>query len=372
MRLRLPVRLYLSYAVVVVAGAATAFATTRLLGPRFFDAQMSMMGDMTNGAWSMMGGISGSTSAQDVHTAYTSSLNAALLVGMGVALLVAGGAAFVLTRRLVQPLTVIRDATRRIADGDYISRVPLPPEPEMAAIASDVNTLATNLAATEQRRTRLLGDVAHEMRTPLSALDGYVEGMIDGVFHSDPATLDALSAELRRLHRLADDLSALSRAQEQRFDLAPTTTDLAALVRAAAGRLAPQFDDAQVRLDVQASETVTTVLDPDRITQVVTNLLGNALVATPAGGVVTIAVVNDGATAAVRVSDTGIGLSAEDQQRVFERFYRAPGALRRSQGSGVGLTIAREIAHSHGGKLTAQSDGIGRGATFTLTLPIRP
>ena len=369
MTLRLPARLYLSYAIVVISGAATAFATTRLLAPRLFNDQMLMMDGMSNGSWSMMDGESGA-SAQGVGAAYTSSLTGALLVGIAVALIVAAGAALLVTQRLVQPLVAVRKATRRIAAGEYLSRVPLPGEPEMAALAADVNTLAENLAATEQRRTRLLGDVAHEMRTPLTTLDGYVEGMIDGVFSPDATTLDALTTELRRQHRLADDLSSLSRAQEQRFDLKPTSTDLAALVRAAVARLTPQFHDAQVRLDVEAVPSLPISVDPDRITQVVTNLLGNALVATPRQGLVTVVVERAARTASIRVTDNGIGLSAEDQQRVFERFYRAPGASRRSKGSGVGLTIAREIAHAHGGTLTAASAGPGHGATFTLTLPI--
>ncbi len=368
MTLRLPARLYLSYVAVVIAGAATAFATTRLLAPRLFEAQMSMMAGMTSGDWSMMGG---SANAQSVRAAYTSSLNGALLIGMAVALLIAGGAALLVTRRLMQPLTAVRQATRRIADGEYLWRVPLPREPEMAALAADVNTLAANLAATEQRRTRLLGDVAHEMRTPLTTLDGYVEGMIDGVFSPDPATLDALTAELRRLQRLADDLSALSRAQEQRFDLKLGPTDLVALVRAAATRLAPQFDDGQVRLVVGTTPAVRASVDADRVTQVVTNLLGNALVATPPGGSVTIDIQHDAQNATIRVQDNGVGLNAEDLTRVFERFYRAPGATRRSKGSGVGLTIAREIAHAHGGSLTVSSEGLAQGATFTLTLPIQ-
>lgn len=369
MRLRLPVRLYLSYAVVVVAGAATAFVSTRLLAPRFFDAQMSMMAGMSNDTWLMMDYSPMSTSRQTVRAAYAASLNGALLVSMGVALLVAGGAALLVTQRLMKPLIAVRQATRRIADGDYQSRVPMPREPEMAALATDVNTLATNLAVTEQRRTRLLGDVAHEMRTPLTTLDGYVEGMIDGVFHPEPTTLNALSVELRRLHRLADDLAALSRAQEQRFDLTLVSTDLSALVRSATARLSPQFDDAQVRLDVNATAPFEAMVDPDRITQLVTNLLGNALVATPAGGVVTVKLAIANECASIQVTDNGVGLSADDQSRVFERFYRAPNALRRSQGSGVGLTIAREIAHAHGGTLSAQSAGVGLGATFIVTVP---
>ncbi len=371
MMVRLPMRLYLSYASVVVTGAATAFATTRLLAPRLFDERMAMMQGM--GGSTMMGGVGmggPSLGQQGIRDAFTSSLTTALIVGLATALVIAGVAAVLVTRRLLRPVDAVRAATRRIAAGDYQSRVPVPPEPEMAALAADVNTLAAGLAETEQRRTRLLGDVAHEMRTPLTALDGYVEGMIDGVFQADPTTLEAVAGELRRLHRLSDDLAALSRAQEHRFALAPRPCDLAALVHAAAERLRPQFEDAQVQLVVQAEQPMPAVVDPDRVTQVLTNLLGNALVATPPQGRVDVSLGRDDAQASIRVRDSGVGLDADDVDRVFERFYRAPGALRRSQGSGVGLTIAREIAHAHGGSLTAASDGRGRGATFTCTLPL--
>ena len=241
----------------------------------------------------------------------------------------------------------------------------------MAALATDVNILARTLADTETRRTRLLGEVAHELRTPLTALDGYVEGMIDGVFTPSPEIFASLSEELRRLHRLADDLSSLSRAQEQGLDLHPVEADLADIASRAAARLAPQFHDAHVTLTVNAGTVLPVHVDPDRITQVLTNLLGNALLATPPGGAVTITARPTAAGGEVVVTDTGVGLSGQDVERVFERFYRAPGQPRRSAGSGIGLTIARGIARGHGGDVTASSPGPGHGAAFTLVLPLR-
>ena len=264
----------------------------------------------------------------------------------------------------------MRTATRQIAAGRYDGHVPLPAEPELAALAADVNTLARTLADTESRRTRLLGDVAHEMRTPLTALDGYVEGLIDGVFPASPETLASLSEELRRLHRLADDLSGLSRAQEHRFDLHLADVDLAELARGAATRLAPQFEDAQVTLVVDAKTVLAARVDADRIIQVVTNLLGNALVATPAGGTVTITARSVDGHAEIVVADTGVGLAGPETGRVFERFYRVPGQPRRSGGSGVGLTIAQGIVHGHAGDITASSAGKGHGASFTVVLPL--
>ncbi len=369
MTMRLPVRLFLSYAAVAVIGGAVAYLTVRLLAPRLFDQQVGMM----NGSGSGRGmglGINTATQA-GVHDAFQAALNTALIVGVLASIAAAVLVAWFVTGRLLRPLNAVRTATRQIAAGGYDVSVPLPSEPELAALATDVNTLAAALADTETRRTRLLGDVAHELRTPLTALDGYVEGLIDGVFEPTPELLGSLSEELRRLHRLADDLSDLSRVQELGLALRPAAADLAELAGLAATRLAPQFQDAQIALVVDVGTRVPVHVDIDRISQVLTNLLGNALVATPTGGSVTATALRTPRGAEVLVADTGVGLSEQDLERVFERFYRAPGRPRRSAGSGIGLTIARGIARAHGGDVTASSPGVGRGATFTLVLPLR-
>lgn len=360
MNLRLPWRLFASYTLVAVVGAAVSYLTVRLLAPRLFDRRMGMLGDGPQ----MMG------RGPEVHAAFVSAVDTTLVLGMLSSVIAAAVLAVLATRRLLRPLDAVRAATRQIAAGRYDAKVPAPSEPELAELASDVNALADALAATESRRTRLLGEVAHEMRTPLTSLDGYVEGMIDGVFTADEATLASLSAELRRLHRLADDLSDLSRTEERRLDLSPSDEDLAEIVRKTAARLAPQFQDAHITLEVAAAPVVPVHVDPDRITQVLTNLLGNALLATPAGGTVTVRT-RRSVGAEVEVTDSGVGLAADDVERVFERFYRAPGQPRRSAGSGIGLTIARGIARAHGGDVTAASAGPGTGATFTLHLPRR-
>jgi signal transduction histidine kinase len=367
MRVRLPVRLFVSYAVVAVVGALAAYLTVRLLAPHLFQARMGMMTGAGHGAGMGMGPMD----MTGVQQAFQSAVDTALIAGVAAAVAVAAVVAALITRRLLRPLDAVRQATRQIAAGRYQVSVPPPAEPELAALAADVNTLGRAVAETESRRTRLLGEVAHEMRTPLTALDGYVEGMIDGVFPTSQENLASLGAELRRLRRLANDLSSLSRTEEQRLELRPVDGDLADLARRAATRLAPQFDDARLTLVVDVDEPVPVRVDPDRITQVLTNLLGNALLATPAGGTVTVTVRNTAERGQVAVTDTGVGLAPEDLERVFERFYRAPGQPRRSAGSGIGLTIARSIAQAHGGQLTASSPGRSRGATFTLVLPTR-
>ncbi len=366
MSIRLPTRLFASYAVVIAVGAIAAYLTVRFLVPPLFDNRMGAM----NGQGAMMGagnGPGGAGNGQGVnastHAALVSALNKGLLIAVGASIAAGGIVAAFVTRRLLRPLESVRAATRRIAAGDYATAVPLPAEPELAALATDVNALGSALAGTEARRARLLGDVAHEMRTPLTTLDGYVEGFIDGVLAPTPENLSALSDEVRRLHRLSDDLSAVSRTEEGRLEIRPVDADLAQVTRAVGERLRPQYDDAGVDLVVSAAIACPVRMDPDRIAQVLTNLLGNALVATPPGGAVAVTVTCEhDTTAIVRVTDSGVGLRADDVERVFERFYRAPGELRRSSGSGVGLTIARGLARAHGGDVSACSPGPGRGA----------
>jgi signal transduction histidine kinase len=369
MSLRLPGRLFVTYLLVIIVGTVFAFLTVRLLAPRFFGHQID----------AVFNHFLPITTASDrakrqlrirARSAFESALTTALLFGTLASVVAAVIAAAIMTRRLVRPLGAVRSATRLIAAGRYEARVPVPRDPELAEIATDVNTLATRLADTETRRSRLLGEVAHEMRTPLTALDGYMEGLIDGVFAPEPEILGAASDELRRLRRLADDLSALSRAEEQRLDLKVAYTDLAELAGKAASRLAPQFTEAGVALMVDARPPLPIRADPDRITQVLTNIIGNALTATPAGGTVSVHTYASGRQAQVVVNDTGVGLAPADLERIFERFYRAPGQQRRAPGSGIGLTIARNIAQAHGGEITVASAGPGTGATFTVILPL--
>lgn len=364
MNLRLPARLFISYAAVALVGGAVAYVTVRILAPHLFDQRVGMM----NGAGP---GMMNRGSRTSVHSAFVSALDTALVVGVLGSFVAAAVIAVLVTRRLLRPLDDVRAATKQIAAGRYEASVPLPSEPELAALAADVNTLAHALAETETRRTRLLGEVAHEMRTPLTTIDGYVEAMIDGVFPADAENLASLGEEVRRLHRLADDLSSLSRAEEQRLELHPVEADLAELATRAATRLRPQFDDANVHLVVDLAGPLPVHADTDRISQVLNNLLGNALVATPAGGTVTLTGRRAGERAEVVVTDTGVGLAPDDLERVFERFYRVAGHPRRSSGSGIGLTIARGIARAHGGDLTASSPGPSHGASFTLALPAR-
>ena len=297
------------------------------------------------------------------------SLGWGLLVGVSAAVVLGVIAA----RWLLGQVDALRRATQRLASGQYRTELPKPRTRELAELVDDLGMMAGRLADTEQRRTRLLGEVGHEMRTPLTVIDAQLEAMIDGVMPANGENLSLIATETRRLRRLANDLSSLSRAEEGAESLDLSLIDLGGVVERVVDRLRPQATDAGIDLQVTQVGQTPVLADADRVAQVVTNLVGNAIRATPEGGRITVHCQPDAGQGVVQVTDTGEGLASDDLERIFERFYRVPG--RRSSGSdgggsGIGLTIARHLAERHGGSLTAASAGKGQGSTFSLRLPL--
>jgi len=353
---RLDVRLFASYALVVVVVVAALVLTFAFRAPTLF-------ADRIHSA-----GAAGRTETES-HRAFSSALWSTLPIALVVSALAAALVSAFVTRQILRPIAAVRSATARLAAGRYDERVAEPAALELAALAGDVNRLADALQHTEARRARLIGEVAHEMRTPLTAINGFIEGILDGVFQPSEEILANVGEETARLQRLATDLATLSRAEEGALELDLTGVDLRELVTFAATRLQPQYDDKGVTLALGDGPAVPVLADRDRIVQVLTNLLGNALTYTPPGGRVAVQTREHGGTASATVSDNGVGISAADLPLVFERFFRVPGLERPPGGSGIGLTIAAGIARAHHGEIRADSSGPGRGATFTLELP---
>ena len=271
-------------------------------------------------------------------------------------------------RRITEPIQAVGDATRRLASGNYAVRVPPGGSLELASLADDVNALAAELEETETRRLQLVGDVAHELRTPLATIEGSMEALMDGVIEPTDEVFAVIAEQAARLKRLASDLSALSKTQEGSFRLDIQPVDLVAVLGDVVDVLRQQVDAGGVELRVEATSPVTVHADADRLAQILINVVGNSLAYTARGGTVTVSLSRKGTSAVVRVADTGRGLSATDLVRVFERFYRVDDQA--SPGTGVGLTIARSLARAHGGDIAASSPGLGKGAVFEVTLPL--
>jgi len=301
-------------------------------------------------------------------------MTTALAVAVVAAILTALPVSLFVTGRIVAPIRAMARASVRIAAGQYRERVPVPSDDELGELAARFNQMAETLEGVEERRRDLIADVAHELRTPLASIAGYMEGLLDGVIPPQPETFHRIHREAVRLQRLVADLQELSRAEAGQVPVHPRRLAVRDLVETAVARLRPQFEDKGVGLAAEVASGLPPVLvDPDRIGQVMTNLLGNALQYTPAGGTVTVRAGREDGGVAIAVADTGVGIAAEHLPHVFDRFYRIDRSrARASGGSGIGLTIVRHLVQAHGGSVRAESAGPGRGSTFTVTLPPAP
>ena len=358
---RLRVRLLASYLLVIGLGAGVFWAISRAIAPEEFQRRLRLMG---NGR-----GRGPGAAGSDIQGAAIEAIDSALLAGLIVAIIAAGVVAVLVSMRLLRPLSSVGVAAKAMAQGDYSQRVPIPAEEELAELATDINLLGAALEQTEQRRVELIGEVAHELRSPLTTIGGYMEALLDGVREPTQEVFAAVAAEAARLHRLADDLTSLSQAEEGALHLDRVDCDMAILAAAAIEKLRVQFEHRGVELDLVGSAAPVTA-DPDRITQVLINLLGNALTHSSDGGRVSVESGTDAGISSVTVTDKGGGIAPEDLERIFERFYRVPNP-QHPAGRGIGLTIARSTARAHGGDVTAASPGEGEGATFRLELPAR-
>lgn len=300
------------------------------------------------------------------------SVSSALLVAAASAIGAGIVASLLLMREILRPLRQIAWSSRRIAGGHYDERVPVPKSDELGQVATSFNEMAAALARVEQTRVSLIGDISHELRTPLTGLAGYLEGMMDGLFPADEETMALMSREVRRMRRLVDDLQTLSKVEAGQIALNLDSFDLRETVRQVVVQLQPQWYAQAVDVDVELpSSAVLVYADSDRVTQILLNLVGNALAYTPEGEQIFLSVTIEDRYVRTVVQDSGIGIDPEQLPYLFERFFRADRSRARSSGgSGIGLTISRHLVWAMGGELTAASEGSGKGSTFSFTLPL--
>ncbi|MEI7646560.1 MAG: ATP-binding protein [Chloroflexales bacterium] len=299
----------------------------------------------------------------------------ALLVSGFAALAAAVVVSLFVSRRIVEPLLTLTGVSKRLAQGFYRERTRIATsDDEIAQLSQSVNQLADALDQTEQRRLALLADVTHELRTPLATIGGYMEGLLDGVVKPSPETFSLILHESSRLQRLIEDLELLSRVEAGQLPVVARSTDVRRLLDAMRVQFETLFAANQVCLHIESPARLPFVwADPDRIDQVLINLLSNAYRYTPAGGEVALRVSATGEMVTIAVSDSGVGIDAEHLPHVFERFYRVDKSrARQSGGSGIGLAIVRHLVYAQGGDISVFSAGQGQGTTFTFTLPLAP
>jgi two-component system sensor histidine kinase BaeS len=292
-------------------------------------------------------------------TPYVYSLLVAALVGGVLAALIA----FLLARRIARPVRRVAAASRSLARGEHPEHVPVEGATELATLATAFNDLASQLAQAREAERSFLLSVSHELKTPLTAIRGYAEAVQDGAIEPREAAA-TVAAEAARLERLVHDLLDLARMNRTDFSVHPSEIDLSEVAEDAVRRYQPQATAFGVELTVVSEGPAPAVADADRVLQVVSNLVENALRLTPAGGEVRVVT----APGLLRVEDTGPGLEDSDRDRAFERFYLHERYGReRSVGTGLGLAIVKELTEAMGGTVSVESEP-GLLTTFTIRL----
>lgn len=355
-------RLLVAQALVLVAGAFTTWLVASAVGPAIFRDHLHRAGVAHSAA-----------ETKHVEEAFASALIFSLLVALLASILLAFAVTIYFTRRVQRSISAVATTAAEIATGRYSSRVP---SPGLGGGVDDLvatfNHLAHRLDTTEIVRRRMLADLAHEMRTPLATLDAHLEALEDGVRILDEPTLTVLRSSTHRLGRLAQDISAVSKAEEGNLEIRLVATDSRTLVESASQDARDRYEAKGVLLIEEFDTGATVTADAVRMVQVLGNLLDNALRHTPTGGSVTLSARTiSNQWVEFVVHDTGAGIEAEHLPNVFDRFFRADAARNRQQGgSGIGLAIAKALVEAHGGGISATSSGPDKGATFTVRLPV--
>jgi signal transduction histidine kinase len=370
-RERLGAKIFLANLMIILIGMIILAITIQITIPAAFNRHMGMM---TNSGLGMgmgqgQGQGFGITLFENFRASLFDSLKYAVTASVLAALLVS----LFLSRRIVAPVRALTDASQHIADGHYAKRVQVNGTDEIAQLATRFNQMATQLEQVESMRRQLIGDVTHELRTPLTSIKGYMEGLVDGVLPSTPETFNQIHREADRLSRLVDDLQELSRVEAKAYSLDIRSVAVSNLVQTTIKRLSPQATAKRISLHSSLPADLPALqADEDRITQVLVNLVANAIQYTPDGGDVTISAVREVDEIHISVRDTGIGIPPEHLANLFTRFYRVDKSRSRNAGggSGIGLTIARHLVEAQGGRIWVESKGDGQGSTFTFSLKV--
>jgi len=362
---RLRWRLLAANLAVAAAGVGAVVVAVWLAAPGAFENAMGMGGP----GGMMGGGPAGGMMDPLLRSAFGNAVGSALILGFAAAVVVAVALAVLMATRIARPIADLSAASGRVARGEYEQRVPRA-EGELGELADAFNAMAAGLAANEQRRRDLIGDVAHELRTPITSIRGYVEGLEAGVFAPGPDAWRVLDEQTARLERLVEDLAVLWRAESNDLRLVLEAIDGSAVMVDAVERHRAVAASRQIDLAVGSSESSWLRADRVRLAQVIDNLVGNALRYTQAGGHVRLDLWRQAGRVAVSVADDGPGLEPEQAAHVFDRFYRAdPSRSREAGGSGLGLAITRSLVEAMGGSIEVASEGPGQGTRFTVRLP---
>ncbi len=306
---------------------------------------------------------------ETAEAAFLDRMSRAILIsaiGAGLLALVLGAA---LASTISRPVRELTDGTKALAAGDLGHQVPVRTADEIGQLAHSFNRMSADLAHSTQLRKQMTADIAHDLRTPLSVILGYSEALQDDKLPGTPEVYGAMHRQAQHLNRLIEDLRTLSLADAGQLSLQRRIVQPGDLLEHAAIAYLPQAEERGIHLSVTADATAAISVDPDRLVQVIGNLVGNALRHTPDGGRVELAAALAGPRVVLSVTDNGPGVPGDDLPHIFERFYRGDKARVDDGSSGLGLAIARSLVEAHGGQIGVENVATG-GARFTVALPL--
>ncbi|MBI9045346.1 MAG: HAMP domain-containing histidine kinase [Anaerolineaceae bacterium] len=372
-------KVFLSYLLILfifmfVLTVAFQFSTPTSFNHHMDEMNNVMIGDHGN----RMGGMMNTMMVEEFFEIFDSAIREALFWAALIAFPASFIVAALISRQMVQPIQLLSTAAQNITQGKYQQRIPTNPDKdennmdELERLTVNFNQMAGSLEQAENMRKQLIGDVSHELRTPLTTIKGFMEGLIDNVLPADPITFEEVHNEAERLSRLVDDLQKLSFVESNGFQLTKQPIKIEKVMEKIQRQSKPLIvkKDLEFIIDLP-NDLLEVFADEDRLEQILLNLLNNAVDHTNNQGKVQISVKANADHIEISVTDDGIGIEEQDIPFLFDRFYRVDRSRSRKDGggSGIGLTICKQLVQAHGGEIRAISAGTGKGSTFSFTLP---
>lgn len=354
-------RIFLSHIIVMMMGLATLLVIGRLYTARLFIEHLQTLEFRGFLLYSIRGKL-----LTGFESAWGRGAFWSVIFGGSAA----AALSYLLSKRIMQPLLQMQRITDKFAAGEMTARMPMSDIPELNRFAESFNRMALALDDVEQRRRELVSDLTHELRTPLTIVEGYLEGLADGTIETSPDIYQRLSGETQRLKRLVNDLQELSKAEAGYLSINAKKFDLRSLLKKLYDRFSDQLIESEKQLILSIpNEIPRAYSDPERVEQILVNLLGNAFCYTSEGSVTIKAELKQGMLW-VSVIDTGIGISDEDLSHIFERFWRSDRSRnRKSGGTGIGLAITKHLVELQQGIIHVEST-LNKGSTFSFSIPI--
>lgn len=368
----LNIKLFLSFAILILVFTIVLIAAVEFVMPNAFESHLQFMKSLFIGEEEAL-----EEHNINLYDSFRIAIYDSLRFALSISLLSAIIISVFFSNEFVRPIKELSNISQKISEGKYDQRILLPKEltvsemDELKQLAINFNLMASKLEKTEDLRRQLIGDVSHELRTPISFIKASMEGLIDGIVPNSKKSFYKVQTEAERLMKLINDLQELNIIESDAYKINKEKCDINQIISATISNIAPQYSKKEIRIiENFQSPKLMAVFDRDRIKQVLTNILANAYQYSGKGGVIKISSKTLGKDVLVSIMDNGRGIKKEDLTNIFTRFFRVDKSRsKNSGGTGIGLTIAKQLVEAHGGKIWAESKGKKKGAAISFTIP---